>query len=300
LFFSLFVPTHGHASPSVAKVRIRRHDPERPQLAAETEHAVEITPAKTLLAALLEIQAKQDPTLSFRASCRHGACGSCTVEINGRPRLACTRLLRAEVDRHGRVIVGPLPGVRVLRDLVVDFAPFWKAYRDAKPWLVRDEKPAPPREFRVRPDEVAAFEGADACILCGACWSACPVTRAGRFDGPHALLKTHLRVADPRDLAPAERLRGVADDFGAYRCHGVLACAAVCPKGIDVSEAVFALRASMTHAKAIENEREERQGALTHAQATEGEREERQGALTHAKAIEGEREETLRGPERPR
>jgi succinate dehydrogenase / fumarate reductase, iron-sulfur subunit len=241
---------------------LRRFDPERPDLPSETEHTVEVTPTKTVLAALLEIQATQDSTLSFRSSCRHGACGSCTVEINGRPRLACTRLLRNEVDAQGRVHVAPLPGVGVLRDLVVDLAPFWKAYRDAKPWLVRHANHAPRREFRVRPDEVAAFEGADACILCAACWSACPVTRAGRFDGPHALLKTHLRVSDPRDLVPRERLRGVADDFGAYRCHGVLACASVCPKGIDVSEAVFALRASMTHAAAIEKERAERQPSL--------------------------------------
>lgn len=252
----------GPSLPSFATLRIRRHDPERPALAGETEHRVEITPAKTVLAALLEIQARDDTTLSFRASCRHGACGSCTVEINGRPRLACTRLVSKEVDRHGRIAVAPLPGVRVLRDLVVDLTPFWKAYRDAKPWLVCDEKPAPRREFRVLPEEVAAFEGADACVLCGACWSACPVTRAGRFDGPHALLKTHLRVADPRDVLPRERLRGVADDFGAYRCHGVLACASVCPKGIDVSEAVFALRASMTHAAAIERERSDRQESL--------------------------------------
>ena len=241
---------------------VRRFDPGRPDLPGETEHRVEITPTKTVLSALLEIQGTQDSTLSFRSSCRHGACGSCTMEINGRPRLACTRLLRNEVDAHGRVRVAPLPGVGVLRDLIVDLGPFWKAYREAKPWLVRRANGAPRREFRVWPEEIAAFEGADACILCGACWSACPVTRAGRFDGPHALLKTHLRVVDPRDEAPRERLRGVADDFGAYRCHGVLACASVCPKGIDVSEAVFALRASMTHAAAIEQERVERQVSL--------------------------------------
>ncbi len=252
----------GKAPPTIAHVRVKRFDPERPDRPAETEHTLEITPTKTVLAALLEIQAKDDSSLSFRSSCRHGACGSCTVEINGRPRLACTRLLRGEVDKHGRVSVGPMPGVPVKRDLVVDLTPFWKAYRDAKPWLMRDERRAPRREFRVRPEEVTAFEGADACILCAACWSACPVTRAGRFDGPHALLKTHLRVCDPRDEAPRERLRGVADDFGAYRCHGVLACASVCPKGIDVSEAVFALRASMSHANEIEEEREERRATL--------------------------------------
>jgi succinate dehydrogenase / fumarate reductase iron-sulfur subunit len=247
----------------MATVRIRRFDPGRPDLPAHTEHAVAITPTKTVLAALLEIQATQDSSLSFRASCRHGACGSCAVEIGGRPRLACTRLLGAEVDSHGRVRVDPLSGLRVQRDLAVDLAPFWKAYRDARPWLVRGEGSAPPREFRVHPREAAAAGGADACILCGACWSACPVTRAARFAGPHALLKTHLRVVDPRDEAPRERLRGVAGDFGAYRCHGVLACAAVCPKGIAVPEAVFALRASASHAAEIERRRAERQASLT-------------------------------------
>jgi len=252
----------GREPPKIAKVHIRRFDAERPKLPHVTEHTVEVTPQKTVLAALLEIQATQDSTLSFRSSCRHGACGSCTVEINGRPRLACARLLQNEVDRRGHVTVGPMPGVSVMRDLVVDLAPFWKAYKDAKPWLARDEKRAPRREFRVRPEDMEAFEGADACILCAACWSACPVTRAGRFDGPHALLKTHLRVCDPRDDEPKERLRGVADDFGAFRCHGVLACASVCPKGIDVSEAVFALRASMTHAAAIADEREKRRAEI--------------------------------------
>ncbi len=264
--------SHEHPAPTTAKVEIRRFDPGRPDLAAQTTHPVEITDTKTVLGALLEIQAEQDTSLSFRASCRHGACGSCTVEINGRPRLACTRLLRNEVDRHGEVHVGPLPGVPVVRDLIVDLGPFWKAYREAQPWLIRGENRAPRREFRVRPEETAAFEGADACILCAACWSACPVTRAGRFDGPHALLKTHLRVTDPRDEIPRERLRGVADDFGAFRCHGVLACASVCPKGIDVSEAVFALRASMTHAAEIEAERVERQASLTGERGPTGER----------------------------
>lgn len=257
----------GKGSPTIAKVRVRRFDAERPSLPRETEHEVEITPQKTVLAALMEIQARDDSSVSFRSSCRHGACGSCTIEINGRPRLACTRLLANEVDRHGHVALAPMPGVPVKRDLVVDLAPFWRAYRDAKPWLARDEKRAPRREFRVRQEDMEAFEGADACILCAACWSACPVTRAGRFDGPHALLKTHLRVCDPRDEEPRERLRGVADDFGAFRCHGALACASVCPKGIDVSEAVFALRASMTHAAAIAEEREQRRAELIPAGA---------------------------------
>lgn len=255
--------TRASPAPGTAQIKVRRFDSERPDLPRETSHNVAITPTKTVLSALLEIQATQDSTLSFRASCRHGACGSCTVEINGRPRLACTRLLKKDVDESGQIHVAPLPGAAVRRDLVVDLGPFWKAYREAKPWLQRRANPAPRREFRVRPEEVAAFEGADACILCAACWSACPVTRQGRFDGPHALLKTHLRVTDPRDEAPRERLRGVADDFGAYRCHGVLACASVCPKGIDVSEAVFALRASMSHAKAIEAERAQRQSSLS-------------------------------------
>ena len=109
-----------HPAPATAHVHIRRFDAGRPDLPSETDHAVEITDTKTVLAALLEIQAKQDTSLSFRASCRHGACGSCTMEINGRPRLACTRLLRSEVDRHGRVHIAPLPGVPVLRDLIVD------------------------------------------------------------------------------------------------------------------------------------------------------------------------------------
>ncbi|MBK8253802.1 MAG: 4Fe-4S dicluster domain-containing protein [Polyangiaceae bacterium] len=247
---------------STATLVVRRFDRERPHLLEQTEHSVSITPNKTILSALLEIQAEQDSTLVFRASCRHGACGSCTMDINGRPRLACSRLLRDEVNAKGNVFIGPLAGVAVVRDLIVDLSPFWKAYRESKPWLIRYENRAPRREFRVRPDELSAFEGADACVLCAACWSACPVTRAGRFDGPHALLKTHLRVTDPRDESPGERLRGVADDFGAFRCHGVLACASVCPKGIDVSEAVFALRASMTHAKAIGEERRERQPSL--------------------------------------
>ncbi len=209
-------------------------------------HELTIARDTTLLAALHELRSEQEPGLAFRASCRHGICGDCTVRVNGQPRQACTTLLWSLADAHdGPVVVEPLAGFSVIRDLVVDLEGdgFWRTYRDARPWLEPGREP-PAREYRVTPEEHARAASSDSCILCGACFSVCPITRSSgsAFVGPHALLKVHGRVLDPRDGAPAERLAQVAGDFGAFRCHGVFSCIDACPMGLDPADVIGELR----------------------------------------------------------
>lgn len=218
--------------------------------------------AKTVLGALGALKAEKAPDLAFRAACRHGVCGECAVRIQGRPALACVTRIAEVADSHHRVTVEPLAGLPVVRDLVVDRSAFWAAYRTAKPWLVRDAV-APSRETLVRPDEVEALLGADRCIHCAACVSACPVASPlGAFAGPHALLHLHARAVDPRDTAIAERLDAAEASLGAYRCHGAFACIDACPKGIEPVSAVYALRKLTARRDEVARERAERQAAL--------------------------------------
>ncbi len=138
--------------------------------------------------------------------------------------------------------IRPLPYLPVIKDLVVDRSAFWEQYLRVKPWLIPPAD-VPEREFRVTPEEVAALNNAETCIMCGACYSACQVVALNkRYLGPHALLKAFLRVLDPRDSAPGERLREIDGDDGVFRCHTIFNCIDACPKGLNPTQAIETLR----------------------------------------------------------
>ncbi len=205
---------------------------------------VELDEGATLLDALELLRERGGPFtgLAFRAACRHGACGECSVEANGRGALSCMKTLGALAGRRRRVTVEPLRGLPVLRDLVVDRARFFAAFQSVRPWLV--PAPAlPTRENLMTPAELAAMRGADACILCGICAAACPVVQPhGAFSGPAAMLKLLGRANDPRDADSADRIARSRASSGAYRCHGALSCSEVCPRDLDPASAIVALR----------------------------------------------------------
>lgn len=210
---------------------------------------VELAPSATVLDALERLREREGDCLglAYRAACRHGACGECSVQVNGRGVLSCMTTLGSVCSGHQRVEVQPLAGLPVLRDLVVDRSRFFTALREVRPWLARaadaTPEPTPASELPMTPEQLHTMQGADACILCGICASACPVTTArGAFAGPAAMLKLYGRLRDPRDEDPRGRLALAHGPLGAYRCRGALECTASCPRGLDPAQAIASLR----------------------------------------------------------
>lgn len=243
-------------------VRVQRFNPDRDKKPYLDEFVVESKQGMTLLDTLAEIKAAQDGSLTFRRSCRHAICGSCAMNVNGRNILVCNRPLRDHLDGRGRVTIRPLPYLPIIKDLVVDRTSFWEQYQRVKPWLIPPQD-VPEKEFRVSPAEVQALRNAEKCIMCGACYSACTVIGLGKqYVGPHALLKAFLRVLDPRDGAPGERLADLDGEDGVFRCHTIFNCIDACPKELNPTEAIETLRKLAQKRLAFEAVRTERQATL--------------------------------------
>lgn len=192
-----------------------------------------------LLDALLYIKANLDATLALRRSCREGVCGSDGMNINGSNGLACITPLAALTQP---IMVRPLPGLPVIRDLVVDMTPLNRQYRSVQPWLINGEPAV--RERLQSPAQHAELDNADECIQCGCCSSACPSFwwNPDKFVGPAGLLTAYRFIADNRDEARAVRLAEFQDAYRLYRCHGIMNCAAVCPKGLNPAAAIVKMK----------------------------------------------------------
>ena len=213
------------------RVTIARTDAE-----AARAFDVSLTQPAVVLDALLASQ-RLDPSLGFRYSCRVAMCGTCALRVNGQPALACQRPITPETEE---LLLEPLAGFPVVRDLVVDTSPFWDAWRRVVPWFV----PGGSRQALSGNDSSRAEveRGLD-CIGCGACWSACDVVTAhAGYLGPAALNRALTLVADERDGARTERLQIVSRQGGVTHCHSILGCTAACPKGLDPSASIRRLR----------------------------------------------------------
>lgn len=251
-----------HDEKQQVTVRIQRFNPDSDPKPHLQDYEVDLGDGKTVLDAMQEIKDTQDGSVTFRRSCRHAICGSCAANVNGSNKLVCTTPLKDVVDRKGKVTIRPLPYQPIIKDLVVDRTTFWQQYLRVKPWLIPPEN-LPEKEFRISPEEVEALHHAETCIMCGACYAACPVVGMNKdYIGPHALLKSFLRVLDPRDTIPEERLETVGTDEGVYRCHTVFNCIDACPKGLDPAKAIVTLRKLATKRQAYEAARRERQKTL--------------------------------------
>lgn len=251
------------SGPSTVTVRIQRFNPDTDEKPYFDEFQVELTPAKTILDALHEIKTAQDGSVTFRRSCRHAICGSCAMHVNGSNMLVCKTPLGDQVDKNGRITIQPLPYLPIIKDLVVDRSNFWEQYQRVKPWLIPPTD-TPEKEFRMSPEEVAALNKAETCIQCGACYSACQVVALNKqYIGPHALLKAFMRVLDPRDMIPGERLDDLDGSDGAYRCHTIFNCIDACPKDLNPTKAIETLRKLAQKRAAFEAERRERQKTLS-------------------------------------
>lgn len=245
-----------------ATVRVQRYNPDKDSKPYFQEFQVDVTPETTLLDALHAIKAEQDGSLTFRRSCRHAICGSCAMYVNGKNMLVCKTPLRTQLDSSGRVAIGPLPYLPIIKDLVVDRSAFWEQYLRVKPWLIPPDD-TPEKEFRMSQEEVDALNNAETCIMCGACYSSCQVIAMNKkYIGPHALLKAFLRVLDPRDMAPKERLDDLDGSDGVYRCHTIFNCIDACPKNLNPTQAIETLRKLAQKRQALEQTRQQRQKDL--------------------------------------
>jgi len=242
-----------------ATIRIQRCNPDKDK--KPYIETFELVPERdtTVLDALHTIKAERDGSLTFRRSCRHAICGSCAMNVNGKNILVCKTPLLDVLDKKRRATIRPLPYLPIIKDLVVDRSSFWEQYLRVKPWLLPPDD-VPEKEFRVSPEEVAALDNAETCIMCGACYSACQVIGLNKeYIGPHALLKAFLRVLDPRDTAPNERLQDLAGGDGVYRCHTIFNCIDACPKDLNPTQAIETLRKLAQKREAFERSRQDRQ-----------------------------------------
>ncbi len=230
------------------KFSIYRYDPEKDQKPYMQDYTLVLkTDKDMMLLDALEALKVQDQTLSFRRSCREGVCGSDGMNINGKNGLACTTPLSS---LKSPVVIRPLSGLPVIRDLVVDMKPFYQQYEKAKPYLLNDEEP-PPGERLQSPEERDQLDGLYECILCACCTSACPSYwwNPDKFLGPAALLWLCRFLVDSRDIAREQRLSELNDLFSLFRCRTIMNCTSVCPKGLNPAKAIGHVRTMLLKAE---------------------------------------------------
>jgi succinate dehydrogenase / fumarate reductase iron-sulfur subunit len=222
---------------------IYRFDPDKDEKPYMQDYDVVLEPAdKMLLDALVRIKSVDD-SLSLRRSCREGVCGSDGMNINGRNGLACITPI-AELKEP--VELRPLPGLPVIRDLIVDMTQFFNQYHSIKPYLINNDPP-PETERLQSPEERAELDGLYECILCACCSTACPSFwwNPDKFVGPAGLLQAYRFLADSRDHATAERLDNLEDPYRLFRCHSIMNCVDVCPKGLNPNSAIGKIKDMM-------------------------------------------------------
>ena len=205
---------------------------------------VEIPEGKDLMVLdVLELAKQKDPTISYRRSCREGVCGSDGMNMNGTNGLACITPISKAVKPGKKLILRPLPGLPVVRDLVVDMSMFYQQFEKVKPYLVNNT-PAPAIERLQSPEDREKLDGLYECILCACCSTSCPSFwwNPDKFIGPAGLLQAYRFLADSRDTATAERLADLDDPFSVFRCRGIMNCVSVCPKGLNPTRAIGHIR----------------------------------------------------------
>ncbi len=192
-----------------------------------------------LLDALIQLK-EQDPTLAFRRSCREGVCGSDGVNMNGKNGLACITPVSTLRKGSNKIVIRPLPGLPVVRDLVVDMGQFYAQYEKIKPYLLNDGRNPPAREHLQSPQEREKLDGLYECILCACCSTACPSFwwNPDKFIGPAGLLASYRFLIDSRDTEQKGRLDELNDAFSVFRCHSIMNCVNVCPKGLNPIKAI--------------------------------------------------------------
>ena len=221
------------------KFSIYRYNPDVDDKPYMKDYSLEIPEGSDMMVldALILLK-ERDTTISFRRSCREGVCGSDGMNINGKNGLACITPL-SEIKKTV-IVLRPLPGLPVVRDLIIDMTQFYNQYEKIKPYLINDGQNPPAREHLQTIEEREKLDGLYECILCACCSTSCPSFwwNPDKFVGPAGLLHAYRFLIDTRDTATEERLDGLQDAYSVFRCHGIMNCVDVCPKGLNPTKAI--------------------------------------------------------------
>jgi len=236
-------------APRVKHFKIYRYDPEiigqKPYLAT---YAVDLnTCGPMVLDALIKIKNEQDPSITFRRSCREGICGSCAMNINGSNGLACLTFIDGATPDPIKLY--PLPHMHIVKDLVPDMTNFYEQYKSIKPYLQRKEGDSEKEQYQSEIDR-KKLDGMYECILCACCSTSCPSYwwNSDKYLGPAVLMQAFRWVSDSRDQYTRERLQALDDEFKLYRCHQIMNCVKVCPKGLNPAKAIASMMKKMPDA----------------------------------------------------
>tara|TARA_A100001015_G_C14727057_1_gene608319 strand:- start:97 stop:804 length:708 start_codon:yes stop_codon:yes gene_type:complete len=225
------------------QVSLYRYNPETDEAPYMQDFSVDTGGRDLMVLDVLElIKADHDGSVTYRRSCREGVCGSDGLNMSGKNGLACITPLSASV-KGDKLVIRPLPGLPVIRDLVVDMSLFYAQYEKVQPYL-QNPTPAPAIERLQSPEDRAQLDGLYECILCACCSTSCPSFwwNPDRFVGPAGLLQAYRFLADSRDTATEDRLAKLDDPFSVFRCHGIQNCVNVCPKGLNPTKAIGHIR----------------------------------------------------------
>ena len=224
-------------------VSIYRYNPEIDSQPRMQDYQIELPQGKDIMVLdVMQLVKDQDTTVTYRRSCREGVCGSDGVNMNGKNGLACITPV-SHVIKKDKLVIRPLPGLPVIRDLVVDMSAFYKQYERIKPYLLNDTPP-PAIERLQSPEDRAKLDGLYECILCACCSTSCPSFwwNPDKFVGPAGLLQAYRFLIDSRDTQTQERLADLEDPFSVFRCRGIMNCVSVCPKGLNPTRAIGHIR----------------------------------------------------------
>lgn len=226
-------------------VSIYRYDPEKDSEPYMKNYHIDTKGKDMMVLDVLELLKAQDPSLTYRRSCREGVCGSDGMNINGKNGLACIKPL-SEAVKNNKLELRPLPGLPVIRDLVIDMSQFYKQYEKVKPYL-QSETPVNGIERKQSIEDRKKLDGLYECILCACCSTSCPSFwwNPDRFIGPAGLLQSYRFLADSRDDQDKSRLNELSDPFSVFRCHGIQNCVSVCPKGLNPTRAIGHIRSML-------------------------------------------------------
>lgn len=224
------------------QVSVYRYDPAVDSAPYMKDYSVDTGGKDMMVLDVLELLKAEDPSLAYRRSCREGVCGSDGMNINGKNGLACIKPL-SEVVKGNKLVLRPLPGLPVIRDLVIDMAQFYAQYEKVKPYLQADTEVQGIERLQA-PEDREKLDGLYECILCACCSTSCPSFwwNPDKFIGPAGLLQSYRFLVDSRDDKTAERLEDLSDPFSVFRCHGIQNCVSVCPKGLNPTKAIGHIR----------------------------------------------------------
>ncbi len=199
------------------------------------DYDVDVDEGMVVLDALHKIQAEQAGDLAVRWNCKAGKCGSCSVEVNGKPRLSCmTRL--SDFPRETDISVQPLKTFPVIRDLVTDLS--WNYAQNKRIAPFRPRPRDEDGEYRMQQEDVERIQEFRKCIECYLCQDVCHVLRdhakKDLFAGPRFMIR--LAGLEMHPLDTVDRIPETKEEHGIGMCNITKCCTDVCPEGINLTD----------------------------------------------------------------